>query len=115
MVSNRELALMNALEVVFPSSIHLLCVFYIAKNVGAKCKEFVKVNRQDHVMKLCNKVMYLNKVFEYEQHLQYFELVCVDIPFFVDYFNQIWLLSYKEKFVATQTNQATQGKTTTTK
>ena len=35
-VSDRDLALMNALETVFPSLTNLLCLFHITKNVSAK-------------------------------------------------------------------------------
>lgn len=45
------------------------------KNVGLKCKEYVEANRQNHVMDLWNNVMYSNKVFEFEQHSEYFEVV----------------------------------------
>lgn len=44
--SNFIWTLMNVIEVVFPSLVHLLCLFYVVKNVGAKFNEFVKVNRQ---------------------------------------------------------------------
>lgn len=40
-VNDRDLAFMNALETVFSSSINLLCVFHIIKNVKAKCKILV--------------------------------------------------------------------------
>ena len=37
-VTNRDLALMNALKIVFLECINLLCRFHIDKNVKAKCK-----------------------------------------------------------------------------
>jgi len=40
-VSDRDLALMNAIEVVFPEACNLLCRFHINKNVKAKCKMLV--------------------------------------------------------------------------
>ena len=40
-VSNRDLALMNAISVVFPEATNILCRFHINKNVKAKCKMFV--------------------------------------------------------------------------
>lgn len=49
------------MEVVFPSLIHLLFVFHISKNVSMKCKEYVESNRQEHVMDIWNKVLYLNR------------------------------------------------------
>ncbi|XP_017438319.1 protein FAR1-RELATED SEQUENCE 5-like [Vigna angularis] len=40
-VSDRDLALMNAIANVFPESYQILCRFHIRKNVKAKCKMFV--------------------------------------------------------------------------
>ncbi|XP_073219701.1 uncharacterized protein [Cicer arietinum] len=37
-VTDRDLALMNAVENVFPKAMNLLCLFHICKNVKAKCK-----------------------------------------------------------------------------
>ncbi|XP_021770208.1 protein FAR1-RELATED SEQUENCE 5-like isoform X3 [Chenopodium quinoa] len=39
-VTDRELALMNAIKVVFPNTCNLLCVWHIEKNILAKCKPF---------------------------------------------------------------------------
>lgn len=44
--SNFIWAQMNIIEVIFSSLVHLLCVFHVVKNVGAKFNEFVKINRQ---------------------------------------------------------------------
>jgi len=38
MVTNKDLALMNAVKIVFPECTNLLCRFHIDKNVKAKCK-----------------------------------------------------------------------------
>jgi len=40
-VSDRDLVLMNAINVVFPKATNILCRFHIKKNVKAKCKMFV--------------------------------------------------------------------------
>ena len=40
-VSDRDLALMNAIKFVFPEACNLLCRFHINKNVKAKCKMLV--------------------------------------------------------------------------
>lgn len=37
-ISDRELALMNAIRIVFPSACNLLCVWHIEKNILANCK-----------------------------------------------------------------------------
>ena len=40
-VTNKDLALMNAVKVVFPECKNLLCRFHIDKNVKEKCKSLV--------------------------------------------------------------------------
>ncbi|XP_073221241.1 uncharacterized protein [Cicer arietinum] len=37
-VTDRDLALMNVVECVFPKAVNLLCLFHVCKNVKAKCK-----------------------------------------------------------------------------
>ena len=37
-VSDRELALMNAIHIVFPRTMNLLCIWHIEKNVLRNCK-----------------------------------------------------------------------------
>ncbi|KAL3498455.1 hypothetical protein ACH5RR_041187 [Cinchona calisaya] len=39
-VTDSELALMNAIEIVFPSTTNLLCVWHIEKNILFKCKKY---------------------------------------------------------------------------
>lgn len=75
MVTNRKLDLMNVIEIVFHPHSTSYVYSMFQKNVGLKWKEYVEANRQEHVMNLWNKVMYLNMVFEFEQHLQHFEVV----------------------------------------
>lgn len=70
---------MKSIEVVFQSSVHLLFVFHVAKNVGVKCKEFAEVNKPEHVIELRNKDMYLKMMFKYEKHFHHFELLCANI------------------------------------
>ncbi|KAL5130732.1 hypothetical protein HKD37_12G033745 [Glycine soja] len=47
----RDLALMNAVKIVFPECTNLLCRFHIDKNVKAKCKSLIsQKNAWDYVM-----------------------------------------------------------------
>jgi hypothetical protein len=64
-VTDRELALMNALRVVFPSSTNLLCVWHINKNVAVKCKSFF-ANGEDweRFLSMWVKVLVLNTGFK---------------------------------------------------
>lgn len=60
---DRDLAQMNALEVVFPSSTNLLHKFHISKNVRAKCNMLMtKIEDQEDVMdvwaNLVNSIVY---------------------------------------------------------
>jgi len=40
-LSDRDIALMNAIVIVFPEACNLLCHFHIDKNVKVKCKMLV--------------------------------------------------------------------------
>lgn len=44
-VIDRNLAMMNTIDVLFSSSINLLCRFHIKKNIEVKCKEYVLKKR----------------------------------------------------------------------
>ncbi|KAL7258299.1 hypothetical protein ACSBR1_004427 [Camellia fascicularis] len=83
-VIDREFALMNAIDVVFCSSKHLLCRWHINKNRLAKCKK-----------------MFEN---EYHEHLSTLHKEFSAYPKALDYVTQTWLKQYKEKFVASWTN-----------
>ena len=50
-VTDRDLALMNAMKIVFPEATNLLYWFHIDKNVKAKCKTLV---RKKKCMRLCH-------------------------------------------------------------
>ena len=39
-VTDRELALMKAIDILFPQSSHILCRWHVNMNVLAKCKKF---------------------------------------------------------------------------
>ena len=58
-VTDRELSLINAIETMYPNASHMLCTFHISKNVRMKCKEYVKSERQEHVMDQWNNMMYI--------------------------------------------------------
>lgn len=113
-VTGRELALMNAIEVVFPNLTHLLCSFHIPKNVSMKCKEYVKSESHEYVMDLWNNFMYTNRETEFITHLEHFQTVCADIPLFVKYVIKTWLTPYKERFVVASNNRVTYLANTTT-
>ena len=42
--TDRELALMNSIQRVFPHAVNLLCIWHIQKNVVANCKKVFETN-----------------------------------------------------------------------
>ncbi|KAK1386908.1 hypothetical protein POM88_015086 [Heracleum sosnowskyi] len=67
-VTDRELALMNAIKAVFLDCSHLLCVWHIEKNIMAKCKKKFNTNEEweefiidwTNVMKSPNQVSFFS-------------------------------------------------------
>jgi hypothetical protein len=51
-LTDRELALMNAIEVVFPHAVNLLCTWHINKNVNARCGAHVVKDMRELVKQL---------------------------------------------------------------
>ncbi|KAL5124814.1 Protein FAR1-RELATED SEQUENCE 5 [Glycine soja] len=96
----RDLALMNAVKVVFPECKNLLCRFHIDKNVKTKCKSLVgQKNAWDY---------------EFPEHLQRFQVACSPWPMFIDYVCETWIVPHKEKFILAWTNKLMHlGNTTT--
>ena len=67
MVSDRDIALMNAINVVFLEAVHLLCRFHIDKNVKAKCKMIVHPKEAwDQVMESWGAIVDCRNVQSYE-------------------------------------------------
>ncbi|XP_058783987.1 uncharacterized protein LOC131658740 [Vicia villosa] len=79
-----------------------------------KCKEYVKLEIQEHVMDQWNNMMYSNTEDRFDVHLKHFESVCGDIPSFVNYVKETWLTPYKEIFVAAWTNRVPRLRNTIT-
>ncbi|KAH1193992.1 PKS-NRPS hybrid synthetase [Glycine max] len=70
-VTDRDLALMNAVKVVFPECKNLLCRFHIDKNVKAKCKSLVgQKNAWDYVMDSWGNLVDCPSEQEFPEHLQ---------------------------------------------
>ncbi|KAL6556543.1 hypothetical protein OROGR_005831 [Orobanche gracilis] len=58
-VTDREMALMKAIEVVFPNASNLLCVWHIEKNILSNCKpHFEKKEHWDEFLIAWNKIQY---------------------------------------------------------
>ncbi|KAL5166057.1 Protein FAR1-RELATED SEQUENCE 5 [Glycine soja] len=100
-VTDRDLALMNAMRTVFPECTNLLCKFHIDKNVKTKCKSLIgQKNALDYVMDNWGTLK--------------FQIAYSPWPMFVDYVNDTWIILHKEKFITAWTNKVMHlGNTTT--
>lgn len=82
-ITDRNLALMNAIEAVFPKTINLFCRFHINKNVKGKCKEYVLNNMRELIEKLWYEFVRANDDVEYHQQLQQVKHVCMNLDYFL--------------------------------
>ncbi|KAI5423604.1 hypothetical protein KIW84_046512 [Lathyrus oleraceus] len=98
-LTDRDLALMKAIEIVFPRSINLLCGFHINKNVGAKCKQHVVNDLQKTIDTLWMEVVWASDEVEYGQRLHQLEQACVDYSGFINYVKDTWLTPHRHRFV----------------
>ena len=102
---DRELALMNAIKDVFPSTTSLLCVWHINKNVFANCKtHFVIAEEFDIFMANWNNLVYSTTKAEYANNLTEFELQYNDKKDAIKYIRDTWS-QWKDKFVSAWTEK----------
>ncbi|XP_004509903.1 uncharacterized protein [Cicer arietinum] len=114
-VTDRDLALMNAVENVFPKAVNLLCLFHICKNVKAKCKMTVfPKKKQVQIMEAWEALIYSYDETQYYMKLAIFEGICSSCSIFYDYVHEQWLIPHKEKFVEAWTNRVMHFGNTTT-
>jgi hypothetical protein len=106
-VSDRELALMKAIKLVFPRTVNLLCVWHIEKNILSKCKPHFK-EEEDWTAFLNDWTTVINStsVSEYHEMLQFFETQYKEKEFVINYIKNTWLL-LKEQFVSAWTEMHT--------
>ena len=104
-MSDRELALMNGINNVFPTTTNLLCVWHIEKNVLANCKKYFGTNEAfDLFMSIWNNVIYSTTEALFESNWGGFEAMYKEKKDALDYIKSIWL-PWKEKFVAAWTDK----------
>ena len=84
-LTDRDLALMKAVEIVFPTTQNLLCRFHINKNVGMQCKQYVVKEMQETIDTLWEEVVWASDEVEYAQKLEQLEQTCFNCADFIDY------------------------------
>ena len=71
MLTDRELALMSAIDRVFPTSRHLLCRWHINKNVAANCKKLFDTKESwDQFLHHWSLLVMTDTEADYERHLE---------------------------------------------
>ncbi|KAJ0754861.1 putative transcription factor FAR family [Helianthus annuus] len=105
-VTDRELALMNACEKVFPNATRLLCRWHVSQSIFRNCKSFFAT---DHEWKIFNTMW--NALVESQtwtsflQNYKQLQSMLIHHQDVLDYLNSTWLNKYKEMFVSVWTNE----------
>ncbi|KAH7848462.1 hypothetical protein Vadar_003019 [Vaccinium darrowii] len=104
-VTDRELALMNAIARVFPKATHLLCRWHIEKNVFAKSRrKFDDKTWQQFKHAWCN-LLHMSTISDYEQGLATLKRdFAVHNSSTIEYVENTWLGPYRDRFVAAWTD-----------
>ncbi|XP_023752378.2 PKS-NRPS hybrid synthetase cheA-like [Lactuca sativa] len=104
-MSDRELALINAIKKVFPTTSNLLCVWNIEKNVLANCKKyFGRAEEFDIFMSDWNNVVYSTTEALFEENWFEFTSIHKEKKDAIEYIKNVWL-PWKEKFVSAWTDK----------
>ncbi|XP_068492246.1 uncharacterized protein [Phaseolus vulgaris] len=99
-VCDRDLALMNVINIVFPKARNFLCQFHINKNVKAKCKMLVDfVEAWEVVMDSWRTIIDCTYIAKFDEFVKSFETICSPWPLLVEYVKNAWIIPHKEKFV----------------
>nr|KAJ0223538.1 hypothetical protein LSAT_V11C200087300 [Lactuca sativa] len=102
-MSDRELALMNAINMVFSNMKNLLCIWHIEKNVLTNCKNhFAHAKKLNIFMSSWNNVAYSTTTTIFEHNWGEFELFYEMKKVVIEYIKNTWL-PWKEKFVSAWT------------
>ena len=103
--TDRELALMNSISLVFPECKNLICIWHINKNVLANCKKYFDNDSWKEFMSNWYSIVYSHTLDSFAESLQAFEHLYSQTHSAVwDYLNVTWL-PHKEKFVGCYINQ----------
>ncbi|PNX67952.1 protein FAR1-related sequence 6-like, partial [Trifolium pratense] len=107
-VTDRDLALMNAVAEVFPTSAAMVCRFHVVKNVSSKMKEIVKIKNGenekqtdvwDRITNAFKNVLESPTETEYAGNVMEFRELCARWPNFLRYVEETVLDTDKERVV----------------
>lgn len=103
-VTDRELALMNALSAVLPACKNLLCIWHINKNIVSKCKPLVSSESWDSFLSEWNSCVYSPSEEDFQENWQCFLSKYSREQQALSYISQTWL-PWKERFVSCYTGK----------
>jgi len=125
---DRDNALMNVVDTIFPEATALLCEYHIKRNVRSKCKTYCKVNdlkgKDGNKIKPNSMVKTIMLAWEdivnsdteeaYVENCNRFKVLCVKFPKFVEYVESTILGPVKENIVKSWVNKFMHKGNTTT-
>ncbi|KAL8534876.1 hypothetical protein ACS0TY_010779 [Phlomoides rotata] len=115
-ITDRELALMRAVESIFPTTSHILCRWHIHRNIIATCKKYFPT--KEHWNNFYSSWCDINKADEESRFNELLRRFVEDYsnkyPNAVKYDVKNWIDPYKEKFVSCWTNNILHYGNTTT-
>ncbi|KAL7596923.1 hypothetical protein Lser_V15G30595 [Lactuca serriola] len=99
-VTDREMALMNAYTIIFPDAKGLLCRWHINNNIMKKCKSC-----WDVLYTSWTRLVNSETKEAYNKNLAQVEKTTNNYPDAFSYLNKTWLTPHKEKFVSAWTDK----------
>lgn len=115
LVTDREKALMNAIDHIFPKAKVHLCRRHIRTNIDDYAKKRVGHERGKKFSSACMSLFREEFEPEYDAQLRKLERNWINHPQLVQYLKRSWLNPYKERIVSVWTNSYFSLSTTTTK
>ncbi|PIA24917.1 hypothetical protein AQUCO_04100189v1 [Aquilegia coerulea] len=103
-VTDRELALMNAIEVIFPRTTNLLCFWHVETNIITNCKRFFEAKEDwDTFITTWTELVQSNSMSSFSEGWKDFEASYKEKVVMIDYIKKTWL-PLKERFVKAWTD-----------
>jgi MULE transposase domain len=104
-LTNRENALMNAINVVFPECTHLISAWHAEKDIWINCKKYFETQGNwNGFWGSWRRVIYSSTELEYIKRWKELESSYIEKKEAVEYIENIWL-PLKEKFVSAWTDE----------
>ncbi|KAH6789587.1 hypothetical protein C2S51_004593 [Perilla frutescens var. frutescens] len=113
-ITDREIALINAIQTTFPNSHHFLCRWHINKNIAANCKKFRTKDKWDSFLSAWNMIVLADTEDRYTELLSRFQADYSAHLDVVKYVMSHWIKPYKERFINCWTNNVMHFDNTTT-